>query len=131
MLISFESAMGIHPRVAQLRSSQIAIQSGNIFNIETPQYRALEANLNFYHSAYGLSQDLSVSDKRHITPNQLTDVELSIAFKNSGGIASENGNDVSLALEQAKLAQSMAGYNISISLIRERLSMLDKVISGR
>ncbi len=123
--------MGIHPTVAQLRSSQIAIQSGNIFNIETPQYRTLEAQLNFYPSNPGLSRDLSVSDKRHITQNQIADVELSIAFKNPGDTASENGNDVSLALEQAKLAQSMAGYNISISLIRERLSMLDKVISGR
>ncbi|USE38264.1 hypothetical protein [Endozoicomonas sp. SCSIO W0465] len=74
---------------------------------------------------------MSVSDKRHITPNRTTDVELSIAFKNSGDIASENGNDVSLALEQARLAQSMAGYHISLSLMRERLSMLDKVISGR
>lgn len=127
--------MGLHPRVAELRISQIAIQTGNIFNIETPEYRALEANLNFHpaiqNPSHNSFQNLSVSNKRHITSNKIPDVELSVGFKNSGGIASENGNDVSLALEQAELAQTMAGFNISVSLIRERLSMLDKVISGR
>lgn len=126
MLISFDAAMGIHPRVAQLRTSQLAVQAGNVFNVETPGYRALAADLEFFQPIY----NLAVSDQRHISGTG-AEVDLNLRFRNAGDISSDNGNDVSLVLEQAELAQSMSGFNISVSLIREQLSMLDRVISGR
>lgn len=126
MLISFDAAMGIHPRVAQLRTSQLAVQAGNVFNVETPGYRALAADLEFFLPIH----DLSVSDRRHISGTG-TEVDLTLRFRNAGNIAANNGNDVSLVLEQAELAQSMSGFNVSVSMIREQLSMLEKVISGR
>lgn len=126
MLISFDAAMGIHPRVAQLRTSQLAVQAGNVFNVETPGYRALAADLKFFLPRHGLA----VSDQRHICGTG-AEVDLALSFRNAGDIAASNGNDVSLVLEQAELAQSMSGFNVSVSLIREQLSMLEKVISGR
>lgn len=126
MLISFDAAMGIHPRVAQLRTSQLAVQAGNVFNVETPGYRALAANLEFFLPRHGLA----VSDQRHICGTG-AEVDLALSFRNAGDIAASNGNDVSLVLEQAQLAQSMSGFNVSVSLIREQLGMLEKVISGR
>lgn len=128
MLISFDAAMGIHPTVALLRTSQIAVQAGNIFNAETPGYRALAASLNFS----GPIREMTTTHERHANfIKTFSDVELSLGFRNAGEIASDSGNDVALALEQAELAQSMDSFNISVSLIRERLGMLDMVISGR
>ena len=126
MLISFAAAMGIHPRVAELRTSQIAVQAGNVFNVETPGYRALAAGLEFFQPVH----DLAVSNQRHIG-GVGAEVDLSLRFRNAGEISSENGNDVSLVLEQAELAQSMSGFNVSVSLLREQLSMLERVINGR
>lgn len=126
MLISFDAAMGIHPRIAQLRISQLAVQAGNVFNVETPGYRALAADLVFFQPVYALA----TSDQRHFS-GAGAEVELNLRFRNAGDIAAHNGNDVSLVLEQAELAQSMSGFNISLSLIREQLGMLERVIIGR
>ncbi|MFK0572103.1 flagellar basal body rod protein FlgB [Endozoicomonas sp.] len=125
MLMSFEAALGIHPTMTQLRSTQIAVQSGNVFNSETPGYRAMGFNLQLTEALAGLA----LTNKRHIS-NKLTP-ETNLTLRNSGDNTSANGNDVSLPMEQAELARAMAGFNISLALVRERLTMLDKVIAGR
>ena len=119
--MTFENALSIHPQMAQLRTAQIAVQSGNLFNSETPNYRSRVFKIDFDQP---LAQ-LATTNDRHISNNSTP--KASVALRNSGKNMSAEGNDVSLAQEQAELAQSVARFNISLFMVREQISRLEKV----
>ena len=125
MLLSFENAIGIHPTMAQLKSLKVAVQSGNILNAETTNYRSRVFNIQMSDALLSLSNTHEQHFNNRLTP------EGSIAIRHNRHTASADGNDVSLAQEQAELAEAVQGFNISLAMIKEQLTMMDRVITGR
>ena len=125
MRISFANAVDIHPAMAELKSTKAAVEAGNIFNAETPGYRAHEFSIQLDTPAIKLTTTDIYHLKNDSRPNY------AVRVNNNSDSMSPDGNNVILAREQAQLAKTLAGFNVSLSMVRERIFMLDKAIVGR
>ena len=124
MVFSFDGALGIHAQMARLRAGKLAVEFGNIANLGTRGYRAREFNTEIK------KQELALvcTDDQHIRAEDTTFART--VLRRADPIAA-NGNDVSLAREQAAMGHNISDLNGTIVFLKHRLSMLSQVIGGR
>lgn len=117
--------------VATLRNNVIA---DNIANVDTPNFKRREVvfqeKLNSLLNNQRDNIDLAVTHKRHIIIKSKQDLEAEIR-QNDDWSFRNDGNNVDIDVESAKLAQNKIEYDVLSQSINNELKLLRLAISGR
>ena len=99
----------------------------NVANLETPGYRALDVTFDDY-----LKPALAVADVKQISigAGAPGDPRARVVYANDGR-PREDGNDVSLDRQMARLAENTLFNHTLIQLLASRFTSVKQAISGR
>ena len=128
--ISFDNALGVHPKALQLRATRAEILANNLANADTPGFKARD--INFQAVLQGeLDQSQSLAVKRthqgHLAgQGQQQD---SLKYRNPMQ-PSIDGNTVDSQLEQALFTRNAMSYNSSFEFLNSKLTGLAGAIRG-
>lgn len=116
---------------AALKNTVIA---DNISNVNTPNFKKREVvfqeKLNSLLNNQRDNIDLAVTHKRHIIIKSKQDLEAEIR-QNDDWSFRNDGNNVDIDVESAKLAQNKIEYDVLSQSINNELKLLRLAISGR
>lgn len=116
---------------AALKNTVIA---DNISNVNTPNFKKREVvfqeKLNSLLNNQRDNIDLAVTHKRHIIIKSKQDLEAEIR-QNDDWSFKNDGNNVDIDVESAKLAQNKIEYDVLSQSINNELKLLRLAISGR
>jgi flagellar basal-body rod protein FlgB len=99
----------------------------NVANLETPGYRALEVTFDDYLKPAQLAADVR---QINIGPGQPGDPRARIVYANDGR-PRDDGNDVNLDRQMAKLAENTLFNHTLVQLLASRFATVKQAISGR
>jgi flagellar basal-body rod protein FlgB len=118
MGLSLEQALGVHPAALKLRAERAEILASNLANESTPGYKAhdIDFRASLREATQGSSPESSFNSDR-------------LMYRVPSG-ASQDGNTVDLATEQAEFAQNAIDYQTSLTFLNMKLKGLAAVING-
>ncbi|WP_422135172.1 flagellar basal body rod protein FlgB [Endozoicomonas sp. ALD040] len=126
MAISFEAALGVHPRALAFRGVRAEVIAGNLANIDTPGFKARDVEFKTILNGQ-LSGD-ATTDGRHLDmppTGQNNSMLYRIPFHQT-----TDGNSVELGVEQAYFSQNAMDFQTSLIFLRKKLGSLEQAIKG-
>ncbi|MBE1160602.1 flagellar basal body rod protein FlgB [Dyella acidiphila] len=118
MGLSLEQALGVHPAALKLRAERGEIIASNLANENTPGFKAhdIDFRARLSEAAQGSSSALRFESDE-------------IQYRVPSG-ASQDGNTVDLATEQAEFAQNTVDFQTSLTFLNMKLKGLSAAING-
>ena len=118
MGLSLERALGVHPAALKLRTERAGVLASNLANESTPGYLAhdIDFRASLSEAAQGEPQALNFDGDR-------------IKYRVPSG-ATQDGNTVDLATEQAQFAQNAVDFQTSLTFLNMKLKGLAAAING-
>jgi len=118
MGLSLEQALGVHPAALKLRAERAEVIASNLANESTPGYLAhdIDFGASLREAAQGDAQALEFASDR-------------LKYRVPGS-ASQDGNTVDLAAEQAEFAQNAIDFQTSLTFLNMKLKGLSAAING-
>lgn len=128
--ISFENALGIHPKAFQLRAKRAEVLANNLANADTPNYKARDFNFrqqleNADKSQRGLA--MAKTQYGHLSSSTRTDE--SLLYRNPIQ-PSIDGNTVDAQFEKALYARNNTNFNASFEFLNSKFKNLRGAIKG-
>lgn len=130
MSITFENALGVIPNTLQYRSQRAEVLSGNIANVDTPNFKAKDLDFKTIMSQQKEAVALSQSDSRHLTLPGNPELQAAMTEKDSGQ-PSEDGNTVDLGKEQAAFMRNRMEFETSFTFLNMKFKGLERAITGQ
>ena len=129
MTISFDKALGIHPKALVLREQRSEVLAANLANADTPGYKARDLGFrSVLKDTLPADVFMEKTQPKHLTPwNQ--QFESLLMFRNPHQ-ASLDGNTVEGHIEQAKFGENALQYQTSLRFINGKVSALLTAIRG-
>lgn len=133
MAISFQNALGIYESALRIRSERASVLSGNLANVNTPNYKARD--IDFQSALQGQMGDSSRSV--HLRSTHRGHIE----FSQTEGLGSErlyrtpaqpsiDGNTVEEQVEHAEFMKNNLEFQASFTFLNSRFKGLSKAITG-
>lgn len=118
MGLSLERALGVHPAALKLRVERADVLASNLANESTPGYLAhdIDFRSSLREAAQGQTQALDFDSER-------------IKYRVPSA-ATQDGNTVELATEQAEFARNAIDFQTSLTFLNMKLKGLAAAISG-
>ena len=127
MSISFDSALGVHPYALDVRADRARILAGNLANVDTPGYLALDVD---YKSIVGrVAQQVAAGEQGSAISQGETDMQhplYRIPYQ-----VSMDGNTAELSVEQSKFASNATDFQTSLTFLNMKITGIAKAIEGR
>lgn len=128
--ISFDNALGIHPKALQLRAKRAEVLANNLANADTPNFKARDFNFRQQLTqAQESSKSLSVTKTQfgHLSGHIKRDDEL--LYRNPIQ-PSIDGNTVDAQFEKALYARNNTNFNASFEFLNSKFKSLRGAIKG-
>lgn len=128
--ISFDNALGIHPKALQLRAKRAEVLANNLANADTPNFKARDFNFRQQLTqAQASSNNLSVAKTQfgHLSGRMERDEEL--LYRNPIQ-PSIDGNTVDAQFEKALYARNNTNFNASFEFLNSKFKSLRGAIKG-
>ena len=124
----FDQTIDRLTRGLELASRRHEVLTKNVANLETPGYRARDVSFDDYLSA----MRPAAADAGMPAPLSLAgaDAESHVVYA-SDGAAREDGNDVNLDRQMARLAENTLFNHTLVNLLTARFNQMKQAISGR
>lgn len=128
--ISFDNALGIHPKALQLRAARSEVLANNLANADTPGFKARDFNFQAV-----LNGEL---ENQNSLPVQRTNIahlqgraweDNSLKYRNPSQ-PSIDGNTVDSQIEQAIFTRNAMNYNSSFEFLNSKFNGLAGAIRG-
>lgn len=133
MAITFDAALGIHPKALLLRTQRAEVLANNIANADTPNYKARDldfrALLAEQQSERQGNMAMDVRHTGHQTNLISPDFAADLMYRNTTQPALD-GNTVDMQREQAEYAQNAMAYQASFTFLNRKFSGLLSAIKG-
>ena len=130
MPISFDSALGIHPKALALRSQRAEVLASNIANAETPGYKARDIDFKSVMASVDSQSNgnLTRTNSKHISINTIqSSSEILYRVPNQSSL---DGNTVDGLVEKSAFAENALRYQASLSFLDGKFKGLKAVIKG-
>ena len=129
MTISFDSALGIHPKALVLREQRSEVLAANLANADTPGYKARDLDFrSVLKDTLPADVFLEKTRPNHLAPaKQLLGSELMYRNPHQPSL---DGNTVEGHIEQAKYGENALQYQTSLRFINGKISGLLTAIRG-
>ncbi len=116
MGISFDKALGVHPSAVQLRLARAELLAANLANVDTPNFQAKDIDFNAEMQRSQTTMSFGSSPQ----------VKYRLPYQ-----ASEDGNTVTLDVEQAEFSKNSLDYQTSLAFLNSKITGLKKAIEGK
>ena len=127
MAISFENALGIHPRALQFRVQRATLLAGNLANVDTPGYMARD--IEFGDVLELENSRIASTSGQHISSiDRMADGSVKYRIPQQ---QSTDGNSVELGVEQANYSENALAFQTSFSFLNMKFKGLERAINGR
>ncbi|WP_439411917.1 flagellar basal body rod protein FlgB [Enterobacter ludwigii] len=116
MSISFDKALGVQPRAIAVRLNRAELLAANLANVDTPNFQAKDIDFakEMQRSQNGFS-DVSTPEVKYRVPFQ----------------PAEDGNTVSLDVEQSEFSRNSQDFQASITFLNMKFAGLKQAIDGK
>jgi flagellar basal-body rod protein FlgB len=116
MAISFQQALGMHPKAVQLRLERTGLLAANLANVDTPNFKAKDMDFTseMQRADFGRS-DVATIQMKYRMPLQ----------------PSQDGNTVALDIEQAAFSQNSMDFQTSLTFLNMKFRGLQSAIEGK
>ncbi len=139
--MSFEISKSyeIAAKALDYRAIRADMISGNIANIDTPNYKARDIDFEYAlqkeaDKIYGHSNNeklqLAKTDPKHLDPLSESDDTKAVIFYRDGQDARNDGNTVDLDVETTELAKNETIYNALIAAMKKDGSIFRSVLDA-
>ena len=139
--MSFEISKSyeIAAKALDYRAIRADMISGNIANIDTPNYKARDIDFEYAlqkeaDKIYGNSSNeklqLAKTDPKHLDPLSESDDTKAVIFYRDGQDARNDGNTVDLDVETTELAKNETIYNALIAAMKKDGSIFRSVLDA-
>ena len=128
--ISFENALGIHPRAMLLRAERAEVLANNLANSDTPGFKARDFNFQDVlarENDRNRSMAMAATHDGHLAGRSSLDNDL--LFRNPSQ-PSIDGNTVDTQIEQTLFTSNSMNYNSSFEFTSGRFKGLKSAIRG-
>ena len=130
MPISFDSALGIHPKALALRSQRAEVIASNIANAETPGYKARDIDFKSIMSNVDsqFNGTLTRTNSKHISLNSVAgSSEVLYRVPNQSSL---DGNTVDGLVEKSAFAENALRYQASITFLDGKFKGMMAALKG-
>lgn len=131
---TLDNYFGINAQSVLVRSKRAEILASNIINADTPNYKAKDIDFNKILNAN--NKDLSfkpvsvnTTHNTHIVTNNSNPFSLQTKFRIPEH-ASLDGNTVDTHVEKSKFAENAVRYQISLSMLNNKIQGLISALRG-
>ncbi|CAM3720559.1 flagellar basal body rod protein FlgB [Parendozoicomonas haliclonae] len=121
MGISFDEHLGIHQQALLYREQRATVISGNLANIDTPGYKAVD--LDFSTALQQAREGKNLNNGQPTATPQMVERPQSQP--------SADGNTVEIGQEQAAWARNRTDWETSFTFLNMKFKSLEKAISGQ
>lgn len=128
--ISFENALGIHPKALQLRSKRAEVLANNLANADTPNFKARDFNFRErLENADKSQRNLSVNKTQYGHLSGRLNSKEELLYRNPIQ-PSIDGNTVDAQFEKALYARNNTNFNASFEFLNSKFKNLKGAIRG-
>lgn len=128
--ISFDNALGIHPKALQLRAKRAEVLANNLANADTPNFKARDFNFRQQLAqAQTSSKSLSVAKTQFGHLSGRVNQDESLLYRNPIQ-PSIDGNTVDAQFEKALYARNNTNFNASFEFLNSKFKSLRGAIKG-
>lgn len=133
MAISFQNALGLYESALSLRAERASVLSGNLANVNTPNYKARDMDfktaIQTQTNNSGLSFKLKSTHNGHIDFSQVEGMGYEKLYRTPTQ-PSIDGNTVEEQVEHAEFMKNSLEFQASFTLLNGRFKGLTKAITG-
>ncbi|HVN41564.1 MAG TPA: flagellar basal body rod protein FlgB [Steroidobacteraceae bacterium] len=132
MIARNDPVLGIHGYALALHSQRMQVLAANLANADTPGYKARDLD---FSEALSQASDpavplrVSTTHAAHIGASDAGLPGAAAKYRNPMQ-PSLDGNTVDAPMDQARFAENALSYQVSLTLVNDRLSQLQTAISG-
>lgn len=124
-----DNALGISPKVLELRMQRMNLLTANIANADTPDYKARDIDFRAaLRSAEVSRAGMAITDAKHI-PLSGGPSQPEVMYRQPLQEAT-NGNTVDAQTEHAAFMENAMRYQASLQLLDNRIKGIQKAIKG-
>ncbi|HEX4499791.1 MAG TPA: flagellar basal body protein [Scandinavium sp.] len=116
MSISFDKALGVHPHAVAVRLNRAELISANLANVDTPNFQAKDIDF---------AGEMQRS-QHYFTNASTPELKYRVPFQ-----PSEDGNTVSLDVEQSEFARNSQDFQASLAFLNMKFVGLKQAIEGK
>ncbi len=129
-----DNYFGINAQSVLVRSKRAEVLASNIINADTPNYKAkdldFDALLNANKNVGSLKTvTINASHRNHISSGSTDSFSLQTKYRNPEH-ASLDGNTVDSHVEKGKFAENAVRYQISLSMLNNKIQGLISTLKG-
>ena len=117
-------AEGLLERFIRFTTRRQGILAGNIANVETPGYKALD--LNFEDFLKGGALQLAETEPGHMQAQESLDMDASVRV--DGSTPWKDGNNVQMDEEVARMDKNALQFEGALKLLGDRINMFSSAI---
>ena len=125
MAISFDKHLGLHQQALTFREQRAAVISGNLANVDTPGYKAVDLDFSSALEQARESMALGTDNANGMAPAQPQLAERQQTQP------SADGNTVELGQEQAAWAENRTAWETSFTFLNMQFKSLETAITGQ
>ncbi len=129
-----DNYFGLNAQSVLVRSKRAEVLASNIINADTPNYKAKDIDFNSLLNSNSNVNSIkpvaiSASHNRHISNNAANSFSLQTKYRTPEH-ASLDGNTVDSHIEKGEFAENAVRYQISLSMLNNKIQGLISTLKG-